>query len=704
MKIPKMLNRAGRRLLHDGFNNPVTHAGTYIKLGVLLLILSAGCKKTEVSSSGIGGQAIKAGGGLTTNFTPGPDFTIAVIPDPQYTVGYDDPVVVSHAQTSNLQMWKDEISWIINNKSVENIVYVAGLGDVADCGDDIVRYNGNTAVTAQWKRAADTGMYRLEAANIPYGMAVGNHEELPSNGSSTQLPTNPKTRYNQYFGYAHFSPFKYISGTPDATHYYGGAVDNSGANDVNHNDNHYDLFNAGGLGFIVIYLEYDYQNGLVFNSNSPVYNWADNLMSTYSSRKAIVVTHYAGHGSMNSTWDHNTQQATMIYDKLKHHSNFFMFLGGHVSGDGFKQIMYNGRSVKTYITDYQFEKGTDGKENGGAGYLRLMKFSVINDNVTVRTFSPYIINNPGFPDSVERFRASSHFQRPLFHDPVTTRTNDYSNDGKTDLAFFNAGTWKVNGLSNGSYGLSGDIPTPADYNGDGIAEHAIFRPSAGQFYVEGPTPDVIWGVSGDIPVPGDYNGDGRCDFAVYRPSNTTWYVKIDSINTDASLGTHAYKNITTVYGASTDIPVPGDYDGDGIVDYALWRPSTFHWYIKGQSGYDWGTTGDIPVPGDYFGDGKTDGAVFRPSTGEWYIHNETAHLSALVAPQSGDIPAPGDYDGLGRTQPAVWRPSTHTLYIGHWTNFSTWSIANVTTVNYVSFVNGDKLLNLPYHIRKFFFP
>ena len=63
------------------------------------------------------------------------------------------------------------------------------------------------------------------------------------------------------------------------------------------------------------------------------------------------------------------------------------------------------------------------------------------------------------------------------------------------------------------------------------------------------------------------------------------------------------------------------------------------------STYGWGLVGDVPVLGDYDGDGKTDVVVYRPANGTWWILLSSTGFTSYNAYQWGQ---PGDVPVLQR--------------------------------------------------------
>jgi hypothetical protein len=247
---------------------------------------------------------------------------------------------------------------------------------------------------------------------------------------------------------------------------------------------------------------------------------------------------------------------------------------------------------------------------------------------------------------------------------------DYDSDGLTDFAVFrpSAGTWFLFDPLTGQtiytpFGTNGDIPL-VSASGP-LNEPAVFRPSNGFWYQQsdGQIEYTQFGTSTDIPVPSNYGGESRTEVAVFRPSTGTWYIRY-------SEGDYRYYQ----FGVSGDLPVPGHYSPDVNADIAVFRPSNGTWYFtirqNGNPGLDtfravqFGQQGDKPVPADYDGDGILDIAVYRPSTGTWWIlKSSNNQVTAFQWGIAEDVPTTGDFDGDGKFDYAVFRPSNGTWYV-----------------------------------------
>ena len=192
---------------------------------------------------------------------------------------------------------------------------------------------------------------------------------------------------------------------------------------------------------------------------------------------------------------------------------------------------------------------------------------------------------------------------------IATVMGDYDGDGKVDLSIYRLGATPASqnaflirrssdlATISTTWGLFGDAPMPADYDGDDHADIAVRRGSI--YYLLQSTAGFAagqYGLDGDLSVPADYDGDGHDDLAVVRPiaGVQTWFVQR---RIDGAV-------VPLQWGFATDIPVPGDYDGDGKTDIAVWRPSTGTFFALRSSDsnwfvMNWGLGTDFPAANAY---------------------------------------------------------------------------------------------------------
>lgn len=196
------------------------------------------------------------------------------------------------------------------------------------------------------------------------------------------------------------------------------------------------------------------------------------------------------------------------------------------------------------------------------------------------------------------------------------------------------------------------VPVVGEWTAAGVTQLGFFVPDTAQWQLDananenwdGCEVDIClakFGEDSDIPVSGRWSVRGNDRIGVFRPSTGRWYLDINgngkTIN--CNFDRCAYLNIYQ----PGDLPVTGDWNGDGITDLGLFRPRTGEWFLNYYGYRTWngcekdrcinafGTAADLPVSGDWDGTGASKIGVFRPSTGEWFL----------------DLNGNGQWDGCG---------------------------------------------------------
>jgi len=222
------------------------------------------------------------------------------------------------------------------------------------------------------------------------------------------------------------------------------------------------------------------------------------------------------------------------------------------------------------------------------------------------------------------------------------------------------------------------------------------------------------GTRDDLPVTGDWDADGKTDIAIFGPAwpRDPWAISREPGLPDADnfpTGAHAtdgaprkMKNMPpkpedatdgkrelrrTVrgpkrtdlidhvfhYGEAGDVPIAGDWNGDGIRQIGVFHDGEWYLDLDGDGKFTehdacfhFGQAGDIPVVGDFNGDGVDKIGVFR--NGKWIIDsNGNRRLDAqdkvFELGGAGDKPVVGDWNDDGTDDPGVFHPGKATDHV-----------------------------------------
>ena len=147
---------------------------------------------------------------------------------------------------------------------------------------------------------------------------------------------------------------------------------------------------------------------------------------------------------------------------------------------------------------------------------------------------------------------------------------------------------------------------------------------------------------------GDFNGDGCDTVSLYRPSLGRFFVINELGSADGGLGR---ADMDYLFGNLGDVPFAGDFDGDGVDTFGLYRTGTGLVYLRNShtlgnadAAFIFGNPQDRFVAGDWNANGIDAPGVLRPSTQSIYVRyaNSAGVADATMSlPSSAMLPIAG---------------------------------------------------------------
>lgn len=243
-------------------------------------------------------------------------------------------------------------------------------------------------------------------------------------------------------------------------------------------------------------------------------------------------------------------------------------------------------------------------------------------------------------------------------EPVSRRWEWYYSDLDGDDSYFqdrSVGQFTYPNFEYFEYGSVelGHVPVVGDWDGENAVGGRTMDPDTGEGSRNRDTPGVA------VPTKDD-----------------KWQWRLNDRN-DSTSGDRPPEHIFIYGNARTDIPVSGDWDGDGDDTIGVVRrlaDGTLRWLLKNENAagspdhdFPFGNwrLGDRPVVGDWDGSGFDMQGVVRPNDRNghwiWLLRCQfTAGAPMLKfeygSTALGDIPFPGDWDGNGVSTAGVARP------------------------------------------------